>query len=1210
MSGFELNFYSASKDFHRYSTDDFALLEIGVGNFNVSSLAKFLNLRFLNGTFQSTGRPVNPDIREFFNSDPAELANTLVGVNSVGEMEILAFDEEDKVYKLKRTFAEIVRLNPNRYKPADYQQPPSTLNQFLQGWNNVQLGAEPNEKLAEGYKVVVNRIQNSLSGCILYGVDLNILGTSRKSQMRLSFLNTRDNESSKTISFNGSPFISAIPQDAIGMKYGRKNTDNAPPGVYSTASKGAGNPEDMVGGQMRLAYDPATKTWESGTQQVLARLVDDIDGVNIPELSPEEMLSISANATYDTPPEDNPWMGKANSGRAIPLSTEDGNPNLYGPNFKGGCENTSDKAMVRAVNRSNKSFKSGRLVVLSFINGEWLIVGGEGDEIDGSNIRFGNFEYQQYVIPAKYFFAVPNSSQRITPQIFEKKFRYWRYLFAEDPVGQYFSPYVERGIMDPSSANGEWTQTVTLNLLASQIPSSVDPIQYLLDKILDKELIDNILKEARENAKSIVSDISFDISKYYGEMLGYDSLPTSDKIYRYYLPYKEQVFPVPKNMLVRSAASLLLNIPTIDFTDEDRPNRWQVPLFWGALFPDGYRAGQVAPFLADEQTELKIGEIYKSDPNLKEFSMYAGMSLPFFRNEEDLWRYIEKNNVRLDISPEYARKTGVVFPFSGEFVFDDRVIRDQGTVFGLEPIQPKRIQFTPMSLDFLHTPSIIENTLFSYLRSSLEIMNSQLTVGNKTFSFNDYGKFLWGIIQDTNIDFAYTALKDFYFIDNAYYLKIMDYVTAYDLRPSATTPTLIRHAAPIGTPNGSNVLPNFPLGGGFQRSPVMPVIAIKSTIRTSSEGLRFTTNQRFGYVQQTTVLGGDAPQVTILGPFLAWNVPGTPVSTRAFPQWGDRSGRETYDSFGTTGLHIRVFEHWSPKDTDYLGAIFSPLHFNDRFQLAGSIIKRSWNAERNTWEIVKNQEGLDVLIMSPLDFREPTLKTATGGGNILAVGAPVTEQNLANFSNWKYNFVRRDRLLSGGGFAYIRRAIFVSNASLDPAGLQAAGGSGYSVGDKFVYQDGYTLEVTAVGTVTLPDGKVLEKSITGLKGEANFANGFVKNINSYGSDIRSVSNVRPQYIGSGGTGAILKANSFVIGRLIGYDPPPKEVVPITRITKPSNRGEGRAEGSLGTSVIFEDTNKKEFDIFYFFQNDPATYALNGTFDDADAHYVISEVDPL
>ena len=1230
MSGFEINFYSASQEFHRYSTDDFALLEIGVGNFNTSSLAKFLNLTFNNGSFEATERPINPDVQQFFIEAPTSLANKLIGTPYAGTMEILAFDEEDKVYRLKTGFPQIVLLNSNRYKPVDFIQPPAAINTFLDGWNKVQLGVETNKQIINGYKAVVNRIQNSLSGCILYDVDLNILGTPRKSKMRLSFLNTRDNESSKTISFNGSPFISALPQDAVGLKHSRFNTDNAPPGVYAPASNGNGGPQDMVGAQMRLAYDPATKTWESGTQQVLARLVDNIDAVNIPELSTAEMLSISAAATYDVPPEDNPWMGKSKTGRAIPLSTEDGNPNLYGPNFKGGCENTSNSVMVNAVNRSSKSFRAGRLVVLSFINGEWLIVGGEGDEVEANNIRFGNFEYQQYIIPAKYFFAVPFSAQRITPYTFISKYRDWFYLRrtpAENTTRSEYAPYVERGIMDPSSATAEWNETVNLNILASQIPSSQDPVQYLINNRTSSDLA-NLRNTAFLNTISIVSDTLFEVDRFfntffnpvdgYFQIDGYSKdLPTS-----YMWPTLEQDFAVPKNMLTRSAETLALNIPTLDFTDESQPNRWRVPLFWGALFPDGYKTAGTSEFLSNDAYGLKVGEIYAKDPTLAELSIAAAASFPYFKTEQELYNFLYSQSFRGNPkyiprlyefrAPQKTRKTGVFFTRSNHRFLEEKLGK---SVWGLEPVQPKRIQFSPMSIDFLHTPSTL-NDDFSYLKTSLSVMeSSKLTVGGKTFSFKDYGEFLWN--RDRTLD----TFQDNYFIGgvfigaNSYVLKMLDYLSSFPFGADGLNPTATRHSSPTGTPNGNRILPNFPLSGGFQRSPIMPVIAIKSTIRTSAKGLRFTTNQRFGYVQQSIVSPGDGPEVTVLpiGGGLAWNTPATPVTVRSFPQWGDRSGRETYDSFGTTGLHVRVFESWPHKDTEYLGGIFTPLHYNDRVDNIFKVTYKINPDKSEFFENILNDEGLPSLVMSDVDFREPTFKTPTGGGTIMGAGAAVAELNLANFSDWKYNFIRRDKLLSGGGFAYVRRAIFVSSASLDPAGLQAAGGSGYSVGDKFVYPDGYTLEVTAIGEVTLPDGKVLEKSITGLKREANFADGFVKNINSYSSDIRSVSNVTPSYApfgSSGGTGAMLKAFSFIIAKLIGYDPPPKEVVPITRVTQPSKRGEGKVVGILGTSVQFDETNKKEFDIFYFFQNDPATYALNGAYDDADAHYVISEVDPI
>lgn len=1224
MSGFEINLYSVSKEFHRYSTDDFALLQIGVGNFNTSSLAKFLNLNFHNGSFQATGRQLNPDIGEFFGENGVTLADKLIGKSAAKDMEILAFDEDDKVYRPKTGLTEIVRLNSIKYPATDFTQPPSTITDFLDGWNNVQLGAESDIKKVNGYKAVVNRIQSSLSGCILYDLTLNILKSSRTSPMRLYFLNTRDTESSKTISFNGSPFISALPKDATGFTYGRSNTDSSAAGVYAPPSKPANGPQDMVGAQMRLAYDPATKTWESGTQQVLARLVDDIDAVNIPELSGEEMLSISSDQTYGVPPEDNPWMGKCTKGRAIPLSTEDGNPNLYGPNFKGGCENTTESVVIMAVNRSSKSFKSGRLVVLSFINGEWLIVGGEGEEKDGSNIRFKNFEYQQYLIPAKWYFSVPKSTQRILPENVIQKLRYEWYLTTRHPLGDIA---LYSGITTSTSAKAEWNQTIRLNILASQIPFGQDPVQYLIDNF---DVPDEIITQATQSSKTVAPDVLVSPSEYIKNV-------SLESIHEGH-PLNEQDYPVPKNLQtrIRNVLDLEGSMPPIfSNNDELRPGIWEAPLFWGALFPNGHRSGGTKKFLSDPKYNLNSAEIYSKDPTLSELSIEATTCLPYFKDLEDLWRYCESRD--LYSVPSQMRKTGVIaHTFSsslatnqearlGNVAFPDPNINP---ITGLEPLRPNKIQFTPMSIDYMYSASTIDNTEFlsgkdfTYLQRSLgDLAAYSMNLGGKTFTYLDYAKFLIGDL---------TIFVDNYYLGNSYSFpvgspkksKVLSHAYSFDGEGS---PTLLRHAAPIATPNRDNVFMAFPKIGDRVRSPAMAVIAMKSTIGTSANGLRFTVDQRFGYKQRSTVIPGQGPQVSFipLGAVgVSWNTPNTPVSVRQNPQWGNTIDR--IDSFGSTALFVKVFEHWPEKDTVYAGGSFLPIHFSDYFGYLNvndimkhstsdnHFIRHEYDPIKETWEPIKNDDGENSLIMSPLDFREPTIRNDDGtAGDVMDVGAPVTTGNLANFSNWKYNFIRRSKFLSEGGFAYIRRAIFVNSADLDPSGLQAKGGSGYKEGEKFVYPDGFTLEITGVKEVTLPGGQVLKDSINTLTPKSNLSNGLIINNNLYTSDITSASNIIPTYIGENGRGAMLKVNSLVVGRLVGHDPAPKQVVPQTRITSPSLRGADEIYSKLSTAVEFDETNKREFDIFYYFQNDPFVYALNALLHgNYDAQYVFSEVNPL
>ena len=114
----------------------------------------------------------------------------------------------------------------------------------------------------------------------------------------------------------------------------------------------------------------------------------------------------------------------------------------------------------------------------------------------------------------------------------------------------------------------------------------------------------------------------------------------------------------------------------------------------------------------------------------------------------------------------------------------------------------------------------------------------------------------------------------------------------------------------------------------------------------------------------------------------------------------------------------------------------------------------------------------------------------------------------------------------------------------------------------------------------------------------------------------------PTYNGSTGSSARF-VPTCVVAKTIGWDSGPKEVAPITRITKSSQQSgkvlnsdtsyENTAANGESTTTI--NLNKGElgnnFDIFYFFHNDPTHYSIDDSrpYYTGAAQYVISDVKP-
>lgn len=1234
MCAFEINFYSQRQEFHRYSTEDFALLDIGIGNYNRSSLTNFFSVNPETG---AELKPLNPDIKEFFSNASAQsLVDNFLGVNNTAKMEIMAYDENEKKYKLKKGLAEITKIDTAKYK--DHTQPNSTdIKLFLKDWHNIQLGIQADPKIIKGYKLIANRIQNSMSGCITFPLEgVNILNQPRKSLIRLYILDNKDADSSKTVSFNGSPFISAIPQTAEGMRYSQENTASAPVGVYDKTSGDLNNPKDKVAGQMRMVWVPSSRTWESGTQQIMARLIDDIDAATIPELTGEQLLGLSQGEVYDVPPEENPVMAKVETGRGLVVSTENGNPNLFGPNFRGGCDDNSKKSIINVVNRSSRAYKQGTLVVCSLIGDEWIIVSGEGGLVESKKLlNFGRFEFQQYIIPENLYFAVPGSVDKFMPDKWAYKWRadyYWQ-MFMEGQGDWSGSLYGLDG--------NNKTDTLRLTVTATYMPDNIDdPISYLINNFRTENGAGKIVTFNQDRKVNSEPTLDYYHKSYHGK-------DGPSAVYQGATKYDSIGFPFPKNALVNSNRLLALGLPGVKNGPSDPIDKFEIPLFWGMLFPDGYKSNQTKFFFDKPTTAtfLKASGIYVNDPNLKELSATACASLPYFNDEKQLLRYIKYgiftnidnfNNTSVFSNPQdFVRKTGGVYRdlsynngynngylsnliqlrqklyfelnglTDGSYYMLSNGSSSYSSIFALEPINPRRLQFSPMSIDFLYSQSTLNNSEFATLKSYVNYINSSPTL-SKLLNYQSlklYAEHLWSRGTPAG------SFSDSIFNGNTHNFLGLTFSNAFGPNP-INSATINRHPPPLGVVNGGLIIPPPPTAGGYPRSPVIPILTCRSNISTNSKALTFTTFGYFGNPQKVSILpaqGQDDVIVLPIGGGLAWQLPNTPTQVNQSPQWGDRNRTDDIDSLGTTALHVRIFEAWPELLTIYLGPIFTPLHFNP------SGPEFDYDATIENGQIVITDKMTDddppqkIEYVSEVDFKEPTQKRQNSTDpKVLFTGFGsdvITSENLEPFSDWKYNKIRRGKLLTGGGFAYVKNALFVKQVSLKTNdGGPTNRGLGYKKDDQFLLPDGSKI---IVNDVLEPGGQI--SAIKPFEPNYDSTDFIIKNPSGYvGFNSTSIT---PQYLGNTGNGASFDY-TITVAKTVGYDAPPKEVTPITRITKSSNNGENYVDGEYTTTVTMENTTKKNFDIFYFFHNDPTSYSLGvEAFNNSNAQYVISEVNP-
>ena len=1191
MSGFEINLYSNKQEYYRFSTDDFALLELGIGNYNISSITNLFSVK--EDDFSQI-KPMNPNVKEFFsNQSGKEIIDKLIGFNSQEDMAIMEFDIESKTFKETKSFNEIKKLDINKYKSDKFTPPAENdIKLFLKKWDQIQKGYETDVKIVNGYKAIAYKIQNSVSGCILFEADLTILGQNRKSKIKLHLLDNADAASDRGISFNGSPFFSAPPVTPYGLTYSQGNTNSAPIGQYVG---GNNNPTDAVAGQMDMTFDPSTGKWQSGTHQMLVRLVDDIGIADVPELTASELLALGREEIYDNGPESPGYMGNFTKGKAVPLSSENGNPHMFGPDFKDGCE-AGNKVVVTVINRLNQAYKAGSVVVVSRLtgdNGAWTIISpGTDGGAKSKKILFGNFEYQRWIIPLSRYFSAPGTNAKITPSLVSSRIR-----------DEFYST-LTYDLDNDNIANVGQLLSLLTKMNRSVVLAGIDPNS--------EKIIENIYSAYKSTPriapnKWIIQD---NLSAY-----DYVNLFNNDYVYPHEILEERKI--LPRNIIRKSSRLYGILIGA----SEGAVSSMEVPAFWGMLFPDGYKVDQCAKFkeITKKVTFLTGGKPLgegtdvPGDPNLSELSCFATLCFPDLKDNIKNILFINQqagNLLSVPYIKDKIRKSGgliskptalswntqslknyISFESSESPYIYNRLLPSviDTTIHTLEPVIPNRLQFSPLSIEGLYANSTLNNTEFSRIKTSLSFLGDKISIGRYEVSILDSlianGPF-YGLNQFTAAD--ENDEGNIYPRESLVYSKVF-------------SSNSIRHSSPRGVLFSSKpIIPNSRLfGGGQPRVPAIPVLTCKSTISTSSQSLAFTTDQYFGEVPKQTVGGGQPGIVPVLpgiGGGLSWNTPASPISVSSFPQWGDSNRTDDIDSLGTTALHIRVFEAWPVNQTIFLGMLYTPLHFNPSTTLYKKVVSYSEDGVASIAnELDSNNKPIEA--RSTVDFQIPTYKDQS----IIQAGSDVNKDLVAPISDWKWSKCRRSQLLTGGGFVYLKPVFAVSSCDIDTNNP----GSGYVNGTIFTFPDGSTYKVTSLGE---------NNKITVGKFNHNYDDDFLLKTDVPG--LLSL-NVSPTKSESSGTGAkfILK---FTVAFKIGYDKPPQEIAPITRISRSSNgnaypnsNGDGPADGVLTTSISLENSNTNNYDVFYFFHNDPTHHTIedSASFHRPQAQYVISEIKP-
>lgn len=1107
----------AAASYHSYVTEEKTLHNIGLASYTRNSLAKF-------GTKRKGGsETLDPSIKEYFGGTFP--SGELLGDKST--LSIMKFDKDYNRYLLRTSAGQ--SEESLWYTPSGAYA--GTLADFQKDFDLLQKGFLTNELTKYKLNHIWSNIQTSMSGCITFTMSYKVLSCDKTSLVKLYFQSGGKTNTNRGVAQKGSPIIAGVPTRVTGPGYASGPTQSTQPGQYVPPLEGgANNPQNSVAGRLRMSYDQTTGQWESGTQQAMFRLLTDIDGVPQIDL-PDNVDDVDLSAFYG-----GAFSSKFNTGIAMVVTTENGNPHLFGPNSNG-C-GPSPKEKVIMVNRTPRSYKKGEHVIGSLINGEWIPIGLGMPSTVTKKMDVEWSQIQKYIVDAKSFFRNALDNDFVTPEDYTQHVRF-----------KFYS-----SLKDSSNAATLTASGNDLNRLAviNMNPQSIN--SYTINS---------------EGKIELTSTVASSLPNYDKYM----SMIPSTGYFQFFDADVIKTNLGGNNDKSRLKKTNIKQTP-LDMSDLNEIYAENVTSSWGLYFPDGYTSASVARL----KSQKEVTNAFSSVSAGAAFPIYSSTTLDFSSgvnplfDVSDNYLYHFPAQIALNASGNQSILSQLLWfkqSLGGSYAdnliayFNDQLKGDylrnslNKDAFALSPANSTSVQFTPLSLELALCSTYIPETHtlpainggYDNLRRNLAYQGWTRTAFGKAWErngFPQYG-FVLGLTDSAivgNIGFGERLIK----------------------LPIKYGPNTVRSgSASIDVPfrldirsdGGPSILPAI---NGNESSNVVGILAAKATINLTAGGqLELRTTNHFGLNAGGTVTGGGGFLSFI--PTMFGIVPGADgrSETRKFDfvQWGSSSSYGDLQAFGTTALYCSIHDHCP--SSIYDGRYITPLQFHgDSKDLSNKPI-----------EIEIPANGLT---KKPLD-----------------VGSLVSASTLFPITMIK-NPIRKNMLLTGGGFYYIKRVIGadvskITIESQDPKDPM----SGYSDGDIVTFPG----PMPATFTVKTTDANGVITSIAiddslGIDAYGEF------NDNPFRNGPLQANVNKPKNKDARGAKILLKGGKVIEkvmhDALNSYN--------IKPLTPADNDGGGDSYGyvrsSKSTTFNLAKNTTGKYDILFFFVNDIANYPENSS----------------
>ena len=279
------------------------------------------------------------------------------------------------------------------------------------------------------------------------------------------FDNNRPKQSARPLGVSDFNIV-GTPIDVLGQSYANRSKED---GEFDAASIN-GDVGSQVAGGVDMSYNEYTGKWQSGTPQIIARLTTDIpSAANESNVEPT-VEGLQGAAIKDLLDKNNAAYHHAQTGEAMPISMQNGNPLQWAPQYAEprGCRQNENKKTVTVVNLAPRAWTSGQMVVLNKIDGVWFpLEFGAAPDIAIPSVFEGKWDFTYLMTNGEYFFSKANDSNEANPYS-----TFWYYDYEKLYYKKYYGTAgvnAQAAIDDFQTMKGGFAQTTSFDFMSDHI---------------------------------------------------------------------------------------------------------------------------------------------------------------------------------------------------------------------------------------------------------------------------------------------------------------------------------------------------------------------------------------------------------------------------------------------------------------------------------------------------------------------------------------------------------------------------------------------------------------------------------------------------------------------------------------------------------------------------------------------------------------------